>query len=328
MPDRWADIPPSVDPAEPNLRRADPAHPLDFWRGRDFQGRYIFQLDGHGQLETIGKWPAPAGIDLHPVPMGQDRYRLRLILFDEDDRELFRALCVTLLDATSDLTREGDEALRIVVSLLFKWQDMLARRKASLLSPQEALGLFGELLFLRDVMLTNMSAAPAVHSWRGPYGDEQDFLFAGTIFEIKTTIATSDRRLRISSEDQLDTTSGPIVLCQQNLSVTTATGDDGRSLGSLVDEIRALVGTESEARDRLEGGLVAGGYSDRPEYGVDHWLLSERISYHVRDDFPRIVRSMLRPGVEKVRYSIRPDACSQFVIDLNDTLEGLIRGGS
>ena len=42
--DDWIDIAPADSPYADNVRRADASHPLDFFRGRDFAGHYIFSL--------------------------------------------------------------------------------------------------------------------------------------------------------------------------------------------------------------------------------------------------------------------------------------------
>ena len=46
MTDPWDEISPSDDAGTIHLRRADPDHPLDLFRGRDHEGNYIFSFKG------------------------------------------------------------------------------------------------------------------------------------------------------------------------------------------------------------------------------------------------------------------------------------------
>jgi hypothetical protein len=58
-----------------------------------------------------------------------------------------------------------------------------------------------------------------ISAWRGPFGDEQDFVHGEWIIEIKTQLNTADERMQISSEAQLDTSSvasySPTILAGQ-----------------------------------------------------------------------------------------------------------------
>jgi hypothetical protein len=58
-----------------------------------------------------------------------------------------------------------------------------------------------------------------ISAWRGPFGDEQDFVHGEWIIEIKTQLNTADQRMQISSEAQLDTSSvafySPTILAGQ-----------------------------------------------------------------------------------------------------------------
>lgn len=326
MHDGWMEIEPSPDSTEPSLRRADPLHPLDFWRGRDAKGRYVFQLDAQGSVDVIPAWPAPAGIDVRAMDTGATACQLRLVLLESANRQLFRALCSTLLEATSGLaSKSASTVLPIMVEQLFRWQDMLARRKSEIMSPENVQGLVGELMFLRDELMSRVGPGAAIATWRGPYGDEQDFVLNNTVIEIKSTVSTADRRICISSEDQLDTISGPIVVSREILSVGVGAG--ALSLNDLVDQVQSLIPNEDlGAGDLFQRGLLAVGYERRSEYDAPAWSHVERKAYEVRDDFPRIVRSELRAGVEKVQYWITTEACLPYAIDLHSRLEGLIHG--
>ena len=58
------------------------------------------------------------------------------------------------------------------------------------------------------------------------------------LFEVKTQIVTADRRIRISSEDQLDPVQGRILICNQGLAPVPPVELPAGTLNSLVTEIR------------------------------------------------------------------------------------------
>ena len=162
---------------------------------------------------------------------------------------------------TSRLPRGANsEGLTVVLRRLIDWQDLLKRRQDKTLTRQQIIGLVGELLFLRDIVFQN-AGPEATSTWRGSFGDEQDFVHGEWILEIKTQLSTSDQRMQISSEAQLDTTSGKILICHQTLGASTSTDSRSRSLNQLVEELRLILRTnESSAAMDFELGLTKANY--------------------------------------------------------------------
>lgn len=323
----WPEISAASDVDALHVRRADSAHPLDFRVGRDVRGRFVFQLDAAvTPLLLARSLPSPAGIDVLRDEIGDGHLRLSLILADSTDFDIFRILCADLLELTVSLSpSETERGMALVLDRVARWQDVLARRRAGNLSRNEIIGLVGELLFLRDLLLPRMSAMAALTAWRGPFGDEQDFAIADTIFEVKSQSSTADRRIQISSEDQLDTAQSRIIVCQQGLAPSHEGDPTGRSLNALVGEVRATIAVAGPAAaDRLEVALFDAGWELRPEYDGERWRLVDRTFYDVREGFPRIIRSDLANGVEDVRYRIRVADCAEFRVDVEEILEGLL----
>lgn len=313
MLDDWEGIAPPRDAAVLNVLRADPSHPLDFRIGRDARGRFAFQLDAAGARPEDGAIESPAGMDvvLDDAPHGGAR--LTLLLHDAEDFAIFRVLCGDLLEVTRPFgAGEAGRAMRMLLGRLGHWQQVLARRRVGRLSRQEEMGLLGELLLLRDVVAARMGLAAAIAAWRGPYGDEQDFAVDGLIVEVKTQGASADARFMVSSEDQLDTSSGPVLVCRQCLSAASA--DAGDSLDGVVAGLLAATAHVPAANARLRGGLDAAGWAEGVGYD-GRWSLGERSWFRAGEGFPRIVRGDLRPGVSRVRYQVELADCMPFRID-------------
>lgn len=313
MLDDWESVTAPRDAAVLNVLRADPTHALDFRIGRDVRGRFAFQLDATGAPPEAGAVESPAGMDVVIDNIGDGIVRLTLLLHDAEDFAIFRVLCGDLLEVTRPLAAgEAGRAMRMLLGRLGHWQQVLARRRVGRLSRQEEMGLLGELLLLRDILAARIGLSAGIAAWRGPYGDEQDFAVAGAIVEVKTQGASSDARFMVSSEDQLDATAGPVLVCRQCLS--TASDGAGDSLDDVAAGLVAATTHLPAANARLRCGLDAAGWAEGMGY-EGRWSLSERSWYRVADGFPCIVRSDLRPGVSRVRYQVAVADCVPFLID-------------
>jgi len=315
--DAWTSI--AVNPEEDGRteRRADPDHPLDFYRARDNQGKYQLILKCTG-LQNLSPLPTLSGLTIRFSHTSGTSQELVIGLQDNEQVSIFRALCADILDATRDLESEDSAAAaRRVLLRIERWQELLKRRREQLLSRQAIIGLVGELLFLRDYAFDLMQRHEAVASWRGPYGEEQDFGIGNTIVEIKTQLSTADQYLKISSEAQLDSTSGSIVICHQTLASGTAgSSNSARTLNELVAEIRNLILESNPASlDLFEASLMAAAYDVREEYDEESWVPVSLRIFEVCDTFPRLVPDNIPAGIQAVSYRILPNACSEFERD-------------
>lgn len=324
--DPWSDIRPAEDLTGRIERRADPHHPVDFYRARLSDGRYLFLLKGLNEFSP-GSLPVLAGIDVHHKALSHLAGELVFELIDDEQVSLFRALTHDFLESTSDLPPgSSDLAAQRVMVRIERWQAMLRRRKDGLLSRQSVIGLAGEILFLKNRLLPELGVEQSLRAWRGPHRDEQDFAHGEYIFEVKTQLSTADQYLIISSEAQLDTTSGSIAVCHQTLVACSHDDDDAMSLNMLVDDLRTVCGGHSLlASDMLEAVLVAGGYRTRPEYDEERWKLVKVRIFEVQDSFPRLTPSLMPHGVSQVSYRITLGACEPFE-RTSDWLNGVIHG--
>lgn len=317
----WGDIAPAANPHSDNVRRASSNHPLDFFRGRNHAGQYIFSLTADDGCRELPKPPKLNGIDVSLERRPGDGARLILTLDERDHFDIFRALCGHLLEATADHPRGANgPGLHLVLRRLADWHNMLRRRREALLTTEEIIGLVGELLFLRDQILPRTGASGGVAAWRGAHRDEQDFVFGAWQIEVKTQLSTSDHRLLISSEAQLDTAGSRLLLCHQTIARALSTAS-AVSLNALIDELTSVFATAgSPTLEQFEVALEACGYVRREEYDEPQWLLIDRRLFEVRDDFPRLTPAMLPTGVHAVSYSILLSACQKFVVDLDQAL--------
>lgn len=317
----WRDIASAADPQADNVRRASSTHPLDFFRGRNHAGQYIFALTADDGCRELPRPPKLNGIDVSVERRLGDGARMVLTLEDRDQFDIFRALCGHLLDATADHPRGANgPGLRLVLRRLADWHNMLRRRREGLLTTEEVIGLVGEMLFLRDQVISRAGVACGMGAWRGAHREEQDFAIGVWQVEVKTQLSTSDQRLLISSEAQLDTAGSRLLLCHQAVARAPA-GVGAVSLNALVDDLNHQVTAAGPVvLEQFEDALEACRYARREEYDEPEWLLTDRRLFEVRDGFPRLTPGMLPAGVHAVSYSILLSACQSFAVDLDATL--------
>ncbi|NCB97632.1 MAG: PD-(D/E)XK motif protein [Bacteroidia bacterium] len=253
---------------------------------------------------------------LHKIfytPEGEFELSFRLV--DSAQVEIFKALCANLMSATKRLQRDQYRVgLETTISRLARWQELLRSRMADTLTQSQIIGLWGELLFFRDLFLSHLPPHVALSSWRGPFGDEQDFILGSKLIEIKTQLNSSDRKIQISSAEQLDTVSGQIILCHQIIGPAANEDPQGMSLNELVENVTARMGKDTAALDVYCSILIEFGYMKKNEYDVDKWVLNERRYYLVEEEFPAIKASELLSGITDVKYCIKTEAISGFLV--------------
>jgi hypothetical protein len=317
-PSPWDEI--TVPGADFNVRQV-PGETVTpcFW-GRDANGAclFIIELLGEHMVQFRKNVVTVNGIDVDLRAGAPGQQRLVLTLEKQVDRDLFEGLCRTLAFA---LGHAGDSASSLAVALahIRRWKTFLSGRGGQHLSPEEVRGLFAELAFLQE-LLDRMSSAAAVEAWLGPEKSHQDFIFGNTAVEIKSLSGTERSTVRISSEDQFEALNDALFLRIYRLSnLPEAAG--ARSLNEIVNEVQARL-SEPEAVEALDRKLVVHGYAPLPDYDDPRFVISDVISHRVVDGFPRLVRSQLPAGIDRVTYDIRLETIAPYECEGAAVFEG------
>ncbi|MFC9232578.1 PD-(D/E)XK motif protein [Streptomyces decoyicus] len=274
--------------------------------------------------KEVNELPATRGLQLNMSSVSGNHYELQVMLTDDELTEVFTPLVSDIAEVVRDAPTAGT-AVEAAVRRYVRWQQLLRSVSRTGLSREARCGLFGELHFLLEYVLTAVDQHSAVSSWTGPRQTNQDFQLPGAAVEVKATTARSPRTVQIVSERQLDTAdSTPLALAQFVL-------DDrqrglGMTLNALVDEIRARL-TSPSASQRFEGLLVQAGYlpNQRDLYDHDRYTLRRSEFWTVGEGFPRIVEAELPVGVSNCTYTIDVSALATHSVTA-ETLVDLIRG--
>lgn len=163
-------------------------------------------------------------------------------------------------------------------------------QELDVLSTERALGLMGELLFLKSV-IAGHGLRKGLESWMGPPKGEHDFSLPDAEFEIKTT--RSERRVhRISSASQMKP-SLERKLYLVSIQLTEAgPGDRAFTLPSLINSVRDEIG---ESSNNFEQYLYEAGWRDWFEdvFTQNYQFRDEPHAYLVDESFPAITKDLI-----------------------------------
>jgi hypothetical protein len=274
--------------------------------------------------QEIHELQSTRGLQMNLSSVSGNRYELQIMLTDDELAEVFTPLVSDIADVVKDAST-AESAAEAAIRRYVRWQQLLRSVAREGLSRQARCGLFGELHFLREYVLTTLDQHMAVNSWTGPLQTNQDFQLPGVAVEVKTSTARSPQTVQIASERQLDTVdSTPLALVHVVL-------DDrqhglGVTLNTLADEIRVRL-TSPSVSQRFENLLIQVGYlrSQRDLYDHDRYTLRHSEFWLVGEGFPRIVEAGLPPGVGNCTYTIEVSALDTYRIT-TESLVDLMRG--
>ena len=310
----WNEIQPPQD--DVNARRVDHTHPLDLFWAKDSLGRYLFIYE-FPEAVSIAKNNLPEiqglQIEIFSTPNKPVKKRLILLLKETENWEIFLALCNDIIHSTRAV-RDGSWATQIFIRRLKRWQDFLKKGRKEILSEDEIKGLIGELIFLRNYLTPSFGLEHAVRFWQGPEDLPQDFNVNDSAVEIKCQSGGSSPTIHISSADQLNSQLHELYLFVVTLGKTPPEAENAVNLPLLITELRD--GIELNAPtvlERFNDLIYLTGYIDSDLYLDFSYILSKVTSYIVTDEFPKICRPDIHPGIVRVSYTLSLDECTPFI---------------
>ncbi|MEH1855044.1 MAG: PD-(D/E)XK motif protein [Nostoc sp.] len=277
---------------------------------------------------SVGKgivFPKSSSFEARRVALPNDNeayVTIQLLLTNYRYKDIFTTLVQDIVDRLASLADEKN-AVAEFITRLRRWQAFLEKHKPEGLSRTQQQGLYGELWFLRQVVISQLGPRQGIQNWTGPKGTQQDFQFINCAIEVKTTVEKQHQKLIINSERQLDDTgTGRLFILHLSLDVRQGGGE---SLPKIVNNIRILVENDPIANEALETLLFEIGYLDIhiPYYEEIGYTQREINYFKVEADFPRIVESDLRNGIGDVNYTISVAECKRFSITELDVISAI-----
>jgi hypothetical protein len=174
--------------------------------------------------------------------------------------DMFTMMALDIIATLNAGSATAEERLfQLFLARIRAWQDFMRRGTDATLGPEEEIGLFGELVFLRGMLDVGLPAVVAIESWLGPMNGIQDFVLGGGAVEVKTTIATVGFTATIGSLEQMDDSSRqPLFLAAIRICLDAT----GMSLPTIIEDTRTLLGEDPATGHTFNVKLIHAGYLD------------------------------------------------------------------
>ena len=213
--------------------------------------------------------------------------------------QVFTPFCGEIVNA---IVRQSREPWKAVAATIRAWQSAWKPARQAM-DKIVQVGLFGELLVLRSVMIPTLGPA-AVDQWSGPDSERHDFVGGQLHIEVKTTRKSRPEH-EISRLDQLRVPDGCQLLFVSVQLEESVGGNE--SLATQVDAIVDLLRGDAAALDLFMTKMANMGWSEETRNSGEllRFFLRGAEAYAVDDDFPRLPDDFHPPsGVVSVKYTV------------------------
>lgn len=310
----WIDIP-FAGRGQLSRRRANAETGFALFWFRDEAGRpglliEISRLISHSSLQEARINIRDLSVDV--IEVAEEGIRALVIrLEDTENQDVFLKLCLDLIEHVKD-GEQDQNTFNVICRRLKKWQSLLSGKARNLLSANEVQGLYAELYFLAEMLESKrLRESSLIQGWKGPERNQHDFILSDMAVEVKSVAGDQRGKVRITSEDQLDTHLSRLYLRVYFLSETQ---DRGESLNSITRRVINLL-ARRENKELFELKLESARYIDIPDYDLPMFRVKDCRTYLVTDDFPRITRKILPEGIEAVTYDLVLAGIDRFKIN-------------
>jgi hypothetical protein len=188
------------------------------------------------------------------------------------------------------------------------------------LSREKQLGLYGEMFFLKNVLMKKIGIQRAMSSWKGYDGERHDFEIPSISFEVKATETKAPFRIKISNEKQLEI--GKLkylyLVVYNIVSSESNIGDLPLIVNSIINSLKQHPILLTEFKKNIM--RVGYDFSSENKYNRSYTILNlKNENYNITDKFPTILTSDINKlkstkAILDVKYSINMDACSKFIV--------------
>jgi len=188
-----------------------------------------------------------------------------------------------------------DEEILLTLKSLFRKREKLYKSLSSI-NRDEAMGLFGELLFLREQLINPIAHSDPLIAWRRPDRSTHDFDFEKKGYEIKAVGLTS-KTVKISTENQLNSLNHErlFLVCYQVEIHKSTKVNSVEMIASEIVEILDSPMREAEFIEKIDRELADFKFEITPQY---------KIINEVGEDFPKITPEKLSENLSHVQYEI------------------------
>ncbi|GAA4234948.1 hypothetical protein GCM10022291_15610 [Postechiella marina] len=279
---------------------------------------YIMELSNHTTIPEFKNLNFK-GVRIDVFDL-EDNKELNIYLIDNELKDIFSLFAENIIEEISNIPTEN-EAITITSNVIQKWKKLFDKLNTQGLTMEQQKGLLGELLFLNELIDSNINPDYLLNCWTGPDYEDKDFTLGATCFEIKFTISKLPR-IKITSERQLDTSNVENLFLNNYVSETLK--ENGISLNSAVDIIRDKISNNSATLKYFNEKLESAEYydEDRDNYNAQYGVKSRSL-YQVNDSFPKLTTDSLPQGIYNTSYYIENSAIEDYRVDFDTIINEL-----
>ena len=157
-------------------------------------------------------------------------------------------------------------------------------------------------MIVQDLIEAGVPFPEAVESWVGPLKGIQDFVIGPGAIEVKSTLSSSDRSVRIPSLDQLDDSlKNPLFL----VFIRLTPDPDGKTLPEAIIEISRKIEKSPVALNLFLNRLICAGFLEGfADRYIRQFLRTETRIFPVSGPFPRLTHANVPQGIKSVQYEL------------------------
>lgn len=240
----------------------------------------------------------------------KDTYWTSFDLLNNDMQEAYFSFCENMIDSILRVKTES-KALDLLKRRFITWKKLFQKASGKDISREKAMGVFGELTVLKDIIAPLYGINNAIQAWGGPDMLSKDFTLNDTWYEVKTISATADS-IHVSSLTQLSSNNvGHLVVVR----VETVSPEFNARCSAIIDIIKEiLLKTTDESTENLFikkiQGIGIDVHGKEIKYRFD---IKSVKTYKVEEGFPRItLDNVPYPEITDVNYLISEASIGKF----------------
>ena len=210
-------------------------------------------------------------------------------LLNMEAKKVFYTFCQNLVEAVIGQTNEKD-ALMALKKRYNTWKTLFKKDFSENIPLEKLQGLYGELFFLKNHMISKYGIESSIKSWGGPEFLSKDFSIGTDWYEIKT-IGANSQNIKISSLTQLSSSYPGRLVAIKVESMADEFNNGESSIGDLLSFILEQVNSAETEKILLD---KIAQFCNENEIELNDVCMAKKFDvksikyYIVNEDFPRI----------------------------------------
>lgn len=287
-----------------SYKRIDVDHPVDIYVGYNVNGCKTLAIIAKGDIENV---ESTRLISVNVFKRNDGKLNLSFSLLDDTMSDIFYQFCNDIIFKTTKI--DNVDAISYIINRWKSWIKVFKNPCSIVMSENEVRGLLGELIFLKEFMFEKYGIEKGLISWVGSSMAHKDFEINDTWYEVKS-VRENALMVEISSVEQLESNVyGELVMVilePSNMSI-----EQPILLNSYIKDIENMLENKEEV-DLFYEKLEQRNYIYEDEYDKYVYSMKGIDKYSIVKDFPRILKSELKSGIERVKYYINIEHIREY----------------